>query len=901
MENKALERIVEVNKGIEFNLSNSKSYRGLYAQNILDKLRNLLEYLALFIYNNKNKTNLDWDYDNLQKSIKYISDKSQYKEIYRFHGRLQISVSHYTNDEETSERLMLNYLSHLNKIKKFFAQNYEIEILTNINDFPMNLDTLSLEYCEKIAERIKRTYFSTEQRQARFYIYSIKPFVVDKKIYYELTLTIASDHTSKFDKIIAFTQLDILNTLKNYAARLHLCDTYINIRGIKMPITIITKWSVDIRPCEIQNFCAIFNNKRINFTRTKEYEKFMQFLTQKEINLLELIYFQKEYEQIKSSFNENYNFKSLFSYLDKAREIILDNKKGANILRYFLYTMNNKIIKKQIAGKENGQLSNLLLDFGCIPFETMPFCSSLKNHNPTLTDLLDCISVEGRKDELLARKIKNNSEINGYLYTDTRDLIQFLGNDDIDKLIDSYNQKLYYKHSDRKIEKYGDFLYLLEYEKSVKSIKQSLEKFSQSGIENYEIQIQQWLQNNDLDSPEKIDSLKNLFTQSRLALIYGSAGTGKTTMIQHISNFFHDKSKLYLANTYAAINNLRRRTKGIENSDFKTIAAAKRKKDLEYEVVIIDECSTISNADMAKILTKIQPQVLICVGDIYQIESIRFGNWFLFAKKFFSNIVVELKKTYRTQDEKLKKLWGKVRILEGDMLEIMVKEKYSQRLEAFNFKTTCENEIILCLNYGGIYGINNVNRILQENNKNPLHYFKGLNYKVGDPILFNEVERFGESLYNNLKGVITDIQHKRDSISFNIKVDKEIASNNEHFKIVKKDKGWTEIQLFVFEHNGDEDDQSFNAVPFQVAYAISIHKAQGLEYDNVVIIISNEIEEQITHNIFYTAITRAKKNLTIYWSPETEKKVLENLKVKDIERDYQLLKSKLKDIDNQCK
>lgn len=898
MENKALERIVEVNKGIEFNLSNSESYRGLYAQNILDKLRNLLEYLALFIYNNKNKTNLDWDYDNLQKSIKYISDKSQYKEIYFFYRRLQISVSHYTNDEETSERLMLNYLPHLNKIKKFFAQNYKIEILTNINDFPTNLDALSLEYCKKIAERIKQTYFSAKQRHERFYICSIKPFVVDKKIYYELTLTDARDHISKFDKIIAFTHLDIL---KNYAVRLHLYDTYINMGGIKMPITIITQWSVDIRPCEIQNFCAIFNNKRINFTRTKEYEKFMQFLTQKEINLLELIYFQKEYEQIKSSFNENYNFKSLFSYLDKAREIILNSKKGANILRYVLYTMNNKIIKNQIAGEENKQLSNLRLDFGCIPFETMPFCSSLKNHNPTLTDLLYCISVENRKDELLARKIKNNSEINGYLYANTGDLTQFLGNDNVDELIDSYNQKLYYKHrGNRKMEKYENFLYLLEYEESIKSIKQSLEKFSQSGIENYEIQIQQWLQNNDLDSPEKINYLKNLFAKSKLALIYGSAGTGKTTMIRHISDFFHHKSKLYLANTYAAINNLRQRIKGIENSDFKTIAVAKHKKNLEHEIVIIDECSTISNADMAEILAKIQPQVLICVGDIYQIESIRFGNWFLFAKKLFSNIVVELKETYRTQDEKLKKLWGKVRMLEGDMLEIMVKEKYSQRLESFNFKTTCENEIVLCLNYGGIYGINNVNRILQENNKNPSHYFKGLNYKVGDPILFNEVERFGESLYNNLKGVITGIQCQRDSISFNIKVDKEITSSNKHFKIIKNDESWTEIQLFVFKHNGDEDDQSFNAVPFQVAYAISIHKAQGLEYDNVVIIISNEIEEQITHNIFYTAITRAKKNLTIYWSPETEKKVLENLKVKDMNRDYQLLKSKLKDIDNQC-
>ena len=63
-------------------------------------------------------------------------------------------------------------------------------------------------------------------------------------------------------------------------------------------------------------------------------------------------------------------------------------------------------------------------------------------------------------------------------------------------------------------------------------------------------------------------------------------------------------------------------------------------------------------------------------------------------------------------------------------------------------------------------------------------------------------------------------------------------------------------------------------IPFQIAYAVSIHKAQGLEYDSVKIVLSNEIEELVTHNIFYTAITRAKKDLTIYWTPETENKVI---------------------------
>lgn len=88
----------------------------------------------------------------------------------------------------------------------------------------------------------------------------------------------------------------------------------------------------------------------------------------------------------------------------------------------------------------------------------------------------------------------------------------------------------------------------------------------------------------------------------------------------------------------------------------------------------------------------------------------------------------------------------------------------------------------------------------------------------------------------------------------------------------------------------DDDDESIDViVPFQIAYAISIHKAQGLEYKSVKIVITNEIEEMITHNIFYTAITRAKENLKIYWSPETEKKILENFSLKKHQKDANLL------------
>lgn len=76
-----------------------------------------------------------------------------------------------------------------------------------------------------------------------------------------------------------------------------------------------------------------------------------------------------------------------------------------------------------------------------------------------------------------------------------------------------------------------------------------------------------------------------------------------------------------------------------------------------------------------------------------------------------------------------------------------------------------------------------------------------------------------------------------------------------------------------------------------MAYAVSIHKAQGLEYGSVKIVITDEVDEQITHNIFYTAITRAKEDLKIYWSPETENKILQNLKRRDNKKDVGLLKS----------
>jgi ATP-dependent exoDNAse (exonuclease V) alpha subunit len=81
-------------------------------------------------------------------------------------------------------------------------------------------------------------------------------------------------------------------------------------------------------------------------------------------------------------------------------------------------------------------------------------------------------------------------------------------------------------------------------------------------------------------------------------------------------------------------------------------------------------------------------------------------------------------------------------------------------------------------------------------------------------------------------------------------------------------------------------------VPFQVAYAVSIHRSQGLEYDSVKVVITDANEDDISHGIFYTAITRARELLKIYWTPETQKAVLSGLNNKRSGKDVGLLKAR---------
>lgn len=898
------DRILDIDLNICKNIELiDEKNKGFYSQNILSQTRNLLDYIGIYLAQDEKSTDLS--YNNIKTGNKFIRTQGKFRIIAQFHNFLQKVSSHYTFDENSSERLLLKYYEYLFKIREMM-KSYNLNILKNLEKIILYRDKTLQEYYKKIAIKLEEPSSINYQNEytQRYYICKIKPFFINKKVYYEITFVVADDHETKFNRIIAFTKSEIL---PNYAVKFSIRRSNINVIGQNMPILIIDNWEVAIRGCEISNFAKIFGCLIRNSTSSKIYKNLMALLTNYKINLLEIIKSNEEsYTDILAYISEGSRSSDIPYLLDKCRDIIINNKYGCNVISYLLYTLNNQIVKLQYSPDKCPLLSNLHLSYKTKPFDTIPFNTSLVNHNPNIYDLLNCIEVKGREDEFLARHIKNNTEQEGKIYIRKKDLQTKYEN--IDSLISKYNSKIYAKQkSQREIRERLGYLYINEYEENTYKIIKKIAEFSNKILPDYTDSTHKWLQNNpkEVDCEEKKDFLLKMFAKSNVALIYGSAGTGKSTLINHISNRFANIPKLYLTNTNPAINNLKRKVSA-KDTTFSTITKFLMKSDRSNaaQILFIDESSTVNNRDFLNILNKISPKLLILVGDIYQIESILFGNWFNIVRYFIhKESIFELTTPYRTEDNDLKSFWGNVRNLENCILEDMVRKGYTHKLDTTIFTRQDNDEIILCLNYDGLYGINNINRFLQESNKNPEIIWEGQKYKIGDPILFNNTNRFGGLLYNNLKGKIIQISKNADKISFVIEVDQNIDKTEaefNNFKVLKyTDKNKTIIKIDVNKHKNMDDDNSAysdNVIPFQIAYAVSIHKSQGLEYNSVKIIITEEVDEKITHNIFYTAITRARKQLKIYWSPETERNILNNFKLKDNKRDIILLSKAYPDL-----
>ncbi len=888
-------QIENSSNAITQNIAMLSDNRELLSQNVLSQLRNLVEGAAVLFH--IRSLDAEFKYEEIQPGLAYVRGNGKLNFISRFHKLIQKSASHYTMDGDASERLMLKYYEYLYRIKSHILQFYSLQIIPNLEKFPVDLDPSLREYHEKIATRVNamRGTNHVGDKKDRYYIQRIRPFFTYGRIYYEVTFCRAVNKISKFDRIIAFTDIDMSD---RYAVNLTLRRDQIDVLGQIMPITLILTWEVAIRSCELKNFARLLGHSVTGSTVSNEYRYLMRFLTGWHRNLTELMDMNEQYYQmLKNKAVSNTATPQIFSVLDEARRIVSNSLPGGNVLRYLLLRMHNQTLKSQYFQEGCGHLSDLKLLYGCIPFDEMPFCTSLPGHNPRFWDLADCINVNERGHELLARRVKNNVERRGNLYSPVEELSGFGGG--IEELVSQYNNLLYYKHKDIRglvIDK--QHVFINGYEDDTCKILKKLKEFSSTGVSGYCDAVTRWLDESarNIDDQAKIHALKQLFDQSRVSLIYGAAGTGKSTLVDHIAHYFSDKKKLFLAHTNPAIDNLKRKVTA-QYSDFRTVSKEIRSNNAfvqDYDLLVIDECSTVSNSDFLKVLEKSTAKLVVLVGDVYQIESIQFGNWFEIIRSFIpSTSVFELTTPFRTQNNYLLEFWRKVRAIDDDLTEVMARNNYSSVLDSSIFEPQGDDEIILCLNYDGLYGINNINRFLQSSNPEEAIIWGDSTYKVGDPVLFYDTERFKPVIYNNLKGRIVHIERFVGFVRFSVELDRPLTE----LDVTGDDLEWVEgttVCFSVYEmKSSDDDDDSLNTtIPFQVAYAVSIHKAQGLEYDSVKVVITDANEDDISHSIFYTAITRARDRLKIFWTPETQQNVIQRLQRTSREKDVALLSSR---------
>ena len=308
--------------------------RGLLSVNILSQLRNLIDHICVKIFAENGGRIAQVYYDNIKEAKKYVHGNGKYRFIKQFYDLLQVSVSHYTLEPENSERLMLKYYEYLLRVKRFMKSEYGMDILHNIDKFPLDTDPAFSVYHRAIADKIVNLDLAnafTEER--RFYIYKVKPLFVDGTVYYEVTFSLANERVSKFDRLIAFTKLELTS---NYAVLLRLTTTEINVFGVRMPILVIVDWKVSIRTCEFKNLGKVLGIDYPNLrTNAKEYDNLMNYLTDSRCSLTEIIDFDEDrFMAFLSGIQRGGRSKHISVLLKRCRDIVTENGPGSTVLRY---------------------------------------------------------------------------------------------------------------------------------------------------------------------------------------------------------------------------------------------------------------------------------------------------------------------------------------------------------------------------------------------------------------------------------------------------------------------------------------------------------------------------------------------------------------------------------------
>jgi exodeoxyribonuclease V alpha subunit len=372
--------------------------------------------------------------------------------------------------------------------------------------------------------------------------------------------------------------------------------------------------------------------------------------------------------------------------------------------------------------------------------------------------------------------------------------------------------------------------------------------------------------------------------QNKISVVTGGPGTGKTTIIKELLNLLDQHSLIYklAAPTGRAAKRITESTRRPASTlhrllefDFNSMQFNRNEQNcLQLDFLIIDEASMLDLFLAYSVLKSLPAHAhLIFIGDIDQLPSVGAGNFLNDLIQSQVAAVSRLKEIFRQAQDSLiitnahkinqgefpiTNLTSEFTNRSADTVEldnftnnpkyiksdfIFIKEQDPENLAAQlkniyhkilpQYKINPDQSIVLSPMHKGSAGTQKINQDLQlilnsQNlNSNLQLTYGGTNYKIKDRVIQLR-NNYDKAIFNGDIGTVTEIKA----------IDKTLFVQFDHR---------------IIEYQQNELDE------LALAYAISIHKSQGSEYDAVIVPLFTQHYTLLQRNLIYTAITRAKK------------------------------------------
>ncbi len=386
-----------------------------------------------------------------------------------------------------------------------------------------------------------------------------------------------------------------------------------------------------------------------------------------------------------------------------------------------------------------------------------------------------------------------------------------------------------------------------------------------------------------------------------LFILTGGPGTGKTTTINAIIRYFESEGMdiLLAAPTGRAakrmteatgfeastIHRLLELSGGVEDASAHVRFEKNEQNPLEADVIIIDEMSMVDIFLMHALLSAVLPGTrLVLVGDMNQLPSVGPGSVLkdlihsqcfhvvelttIFRQATESDIVVNAHKIHRGEkvqiDNKSRDFFFLRRYDVNVILKVIV-TLIQQKLPRYVDADPMEIQVLTPMRKG-VLGVENLNIILQKflnppsRDKAEKETPRGV-FREGDKVM---------QIKNNYQ-LEWEIRGKHG-----IAAESGMGVFNGDLGTVREINPYSELLTVEFEEGRFVDYEFKQLDELELAYAVTIHKSQGSEYPAVIIPLLGGPRLLMTRNLLYTAVTRARKCVTLVGSDVTFQAMIDN-------------------------